>query len=53
LQKRCARLILDSHSTSRSFENFQELKWLPIDQVFVIKKLVSCEKLSMVKLQNI
>jgi hypothetical protein len=38
LQKRCARLILDSHSTSRSFENFQELKWLPIDQVFVIKK---------------
>ena len=53
LQKRCARLILDSHSTSRSFENFQELEWLPIDQVFAIKNFVSCEKLSMVKLQSI
>ena len=33
LQKRCARLILDSPYTARSLENFQKLKWLPIDQL--------------------
>ena len=32
LQKRCARLILDSPWDARSFDNFQKLKWLPIDQ---------------------
>ena len=31
LQKRCARLILDNHPALRSFENFKELEWLPID----------------------
>ena len=39
LQKRCARLILDSPWDARSFDNFQKLKWLPIDQMFKIKKL--------------
>ena len=39
LQKRCARLILDSPWDARSFDNFQQLKWLPIDQMFKINKL--------------
>ena len=39
LQRRCARLILDSPWDARSFDNFQKLKWLPIDQMFKINKL--------------
>ena len=39
LQKRCARLILDSPWDARSFDNFQKLKWLPLDQMFKINKL--------------
>ena len=39
LQKRCARLILDSTRDARSFDSFQKLKWLPIDQMFKINKL--------------
>ena len=39
LQKRCAQLILDSPYTARSLENFQKLKWLPIDQLFLIDKI--------------
>ena len=39
LQKRCTRLILDSPWDARSFDNFQKLKWLLIDQMFKIKTL--------------
>ena len=39
LQKRCAPLILDSPWDARSFDNFQKLKWLPIDQIFKINKI--------------
>ena len=39
LQKSCARLILDSPRDARSFDNFQKLKWLPIDQMFKLNKL--------------
>ena len=35
LQKRCARLILDSPRDARSYDNFQKLKWLPVDQLFI------------------
>ena len=39
LQKRCARLILDSPRDARSYDNFQKLKWLPVDQLFKLNKL--------------
>ena len=39
LQKRCARLILDSRRDARSYDNFQKLKWLPVDQLFKLNKL--------------
>ena len=39
LQKRCARLILDSPRDAWSYDNFQKLKWLPIDQLFKLNKL--------------
>ena len=39
LRKRCARLILDSPWDARSFDNFQKLKWLSIDQIFKLNKL--------------
>ena len=39
LQKRCARLILDIPRDAGSFDNFQRLKWLPIDQIFKLNKL--------------
>ena len=39
LQKRCARLILDSPRDARSYDNFQKLKWLPVDQIFMLNKL--------------
>ena len=39
LQKCCARLILDSRWDARSFDNFQKLKWLPVNQMFKINKL--------------
>ena len=39
LQKRCARLILESPRDTRSFDNFQKLKRLPADHVFKINKL--------------
>ena len=38
LQKRCARLILDSPRYTRSYDNFQKLKWLPVDQLFKLNK---------------
>ena len=38
LQKRCARLILDSPRDARSYDNFQKLKWLPGDQLFKLNK---------------
>ena len=38
LQKHCARLILDSPRDARPFDNFQKLKWLPIDQMLKIRK---------------
>ena len=38
LQKRCARFILDSPRDARS-DNFQKLKWLPVDQLFKLNKL--------------
>ena len=39
LQKRCARLILDSPRDARSYDNFQKLKWLPVDQLFKLNKI--------------
>ena len=39
LQKRCARLILDSPRDAQSYDNFQKLKWLPVDQIFKLNKL--------------
>ena len=45
LQKRCARLILDSPYTTRSLENFQKLKWLSIDQLFLIDKICLLRKI--------
>ena len=39
LQKRCARLIVDSPRDARSYDNFQKLKWLPLDQLFKLNKL--------------
>ena len=39
LRKRCAWLILDSPRDAWSFDNFQKLKWLPIDQMFKLNKL--------------
>ena len=45
LQKRCARLILDSPHTARSLENFQKLKWLSVDQLFRIDKICLLRKI--------
>ena len=39
LQKRCARFILDSPWDARSYDNFQKLKWLPVNQLFRLNKL--------------
>ena len=39
LQKRCARLILDSPKEARSLDNFQKLQWLPIEKICEIRKL--------------
>ena len=39
LQKRCARLILDSPRDARSYDNFQKLKWLQVDQLFKLNKI--------------
>ena len=39
LQKRCARFILDSPRDARSYDNFQKLKWLPVDQPFKLTKI--------------
>ena len=39
LQKRCTRLILDSPRDARSYDNFQKLKWLPVDQLFKLNKI--------------
>ena len=39
LQKCCAGLILDSPRDARSYDNFQKLKWLPVDQLFKLNKL--------------
>ena len=39
LHKRCAWLILDSPRDARSYDNFQKLKWLPVDQLFKLNKL--------------
>ena len=44
LQKRCARLILDSPRDARSYDNFQKLKWLPVDQLFKLNKLSLLKK---------
>ena len=44
LQKRCARLILDSPRDARSYDNFQKLKWLPVDQLFKVNKLSLLKK---------
>ena len=46
LQKRRARLILDSPYETRSFENFQRLQWLPIDKICEIQKLCLFRKIS-------
>ena len=44
LQKQCARLISGGPHTARSIENFQKLKWLPVDQLFLIDKIcLFCE----------
>ena len=39
LQKRCARLILDSPREARSYDNFQKLKWVPVDHIYKLNKL--------------
>ena len=39
LQKRCARLILGILRDARSYDNFQKLKWLSLDQLFKLNKL--------------
>ena len=39
LQKRCARLILNIPRDARSYDNFQKLKWLPVDQLFKLIKI--------------
>ena len=35
----CSTNSTDSPYTARSLENFQKLKWLPIDQLFLIYKI--------------
>ena len=44
LQKHCARSILDSPRDARSFDNFQKMKWPPIDQIFKLNKLGRLKK---------
>ena len=44
LQKRCARLILDSPQDARKYDNFKKLKWLPVDQLFKLNKLSLLKK---------
>ena len=39
LQKRCVRFILDSPRDARSYDNFQKLKWLTVNQLFRLNKL--------------
>ena len=39
LQKHCARSILCSPWDAPSYDNFQKLKWLPVDQLFKLNKL--------------
>ena len=36
--------FLDSPRDARSFDNFQQLKWLPIDQMFKLNKLSLLKK---------
>lgn len=52
-QKRCGRLILNSLRDARSFDNFQKLKWMPMDQMFKINKRVGLwRKLLMEEIWN-
>ena len=39
VQKRCSRLILDARLLDNSAQMFQNLQWLPIDDIIHIKKL--------------
>ena len=39
VQKRCSRLILDARLLDNSAQMFQNLQWLPIDDIIRIKKL--------------
>ena len=52
LQKRYARLILDSPRDARSYDNFQKLKSLPVDQPFKLNKLGLLRKLLIVEHRN-
>ena len=53
LEFKSRNVILDSPYTARSLENFQKLKRLSIDQLFLIDKICHLRKLSRVMSQNI
>ena len=45
LEFKSHNVILDSPYTARSLENFQKLKRLPIDQLFLIDKICHLRKI--------
>ena len=45
-KKRCARFILDATINDSSIECFDQLGWLPIDDIIHIRKLFLLHKLS-------
>ena len=46
LQKRCARLILDTDTYENSVKLFNKLDWLPIDDIIRIRKLCMFHKIN-------
>ena len=46
LQKRCARFILDATINDSSIECFDQLGWLPIDDIIHIRKHFLLHKVS-------
>lgn len=46
IQKRCARLIVDANISANSVTLFNNLGWLPIDDIINIKKLCVLYKIS-------
>ena len=46
LQKRCARLILNATINDSSVELFDQVGWLPIDDIIRVRKLFLLHKVS-------